>query len=86
MAKHTKLHERLKSEKTELLAKIEQLRARGQPSAEGREGSPLSLEQGFFPGLPPYGLTYRTYLPENSGKVCWSNRHIWCMISNMKKN
>ena len=45
MAKHTKLHERLKSEKTELLGKIEQLRARGQPSAEGREGSPFGKRE-----------------------------------------
>jgi len=45
VAKHTKLHERLKSEKTELLGKIEQLRARGQPSAEGREGSPFGKRE-----------------------------------------
>lgn len=45
MAKHTELHEKLKSEKTELLEKIEQLRARGQPSAEGREGSPFGKRE-----------------------------------------
>lgn len=45
MAKYTELHERLKREKTELLEKIEQLRARGQPSAERREGSPFGKRE-----------------------------------------
>jgi len=45
VAKHTELHERLKSEKAELLEKIEQLRARGQPSAERREGSPFGKRE-----------------------------------------
>ena len=30
----------------------------------GEEDSPLPVNQSFFPHLPPYELTYRTYLPE----------------------
>ncbi len=39
------LHKRLKKEKTELLEKIEQLRALGQPSAERKEGSPFGKRE-----------------------------------------
>ena len=39
------LYERLKKEKTELLEKIEQLRALGQPSAERKEGSPFGKRE-----------------------------------------
>jgi RNA polymerase-binding transcription factor DksA len=39
------LYERLKKEKTELLEKIEQLRAIGQPSAERKEGSPFGKRE-----------------------------------------
>jgi len=41
----TELYERLKKEKTELLEKIEQLRALGQPSAERKEGSPFGKRE-----------------------------------------
>jgi DnaK suppressor protein len=39
------LYERLKKEKIELLEKIEQLRALGQPSAERKEGSPFGKRE-----------------------------------------
>jgi DnaK suppressor protein len=39
------LYERLKKEKTELLEKIEQLRAQGQPSPERKEGSPFGKRE-----------------------------------------
>jgi RNA polymerase-binding transcription factor DksA len=39
------LYERLKKEKTELLEKLEQLRALGQPSAERKEGSPFGKRE-----------------------------------------
>jgi len=39
------LYERLKKEKTELIEKIEQLRALGQPSAERKEGSPFGKRE-----------------------------------------
>jgi RNA polymerase-binding transcription factor len=39
------LYERLKKEKTELSEKIEQLRSLGQPSAEGKEGSPFGKRE-----------------------------------------
>jgi len=39
------LYERLKKEKAELLEKIEQLRALGQPSAERKEGSPFGKRE-----------------------------------------
>jgi RNA polymerase-binding transcription factor DksA len=39
------LYERLKKEKVELLEKIEQLRALGQPSAERKEGSPFGKRE-----------------------------------------
>jgi len=39
------LYERLKKEKAELLAKLEQLRALGQPSAERKEGSPFGKRE-----------------------------------------
>ncbi len=43
--KSAELYERLKKEKTELLDKIEQLRALGQPSAERKEGSPFGKRE-----------------------------------------
>jgi DnaK suppressor protein len=39
------LYERLKKEKSELLEKLEQLRALGQPSAERKEGSPFGKRE-----------------------------------------
>ncbi len=39
------LYERLKKERAELLAKIEQLRALSQPSAERKEGSPFGKRE-----------------------------------------
>jgi RNA polymerase-binding protein DksA len=39
------LYERLKKEKKDLLEKIEQLRALGQPSAERKEGSPFGKRE-----------------------------------------
>ncbi|MCJ7575915.1 MAG: TraR/DksA C4-type zinc finger protein [Dehalococcoidia bacterium] len=39
------LYGRLKKEKTDLLEKIEQLRALGQPSAERKEGSPFGKRE-----------------------------------------
>jgi RNA polymerase-binding transcription factor DksA len=39
------LYERLKKEKAELLEKIEQLRALGQPSADRKEGSPFGKRE-----------------------------------------
>jgi len=41
----TELYERLKKEKAELLEKIEQLRALGEPSAERKEGSPFGKRE-----------------------------------------
>jgi RNA polymerase-binding transcription factor DksA len=43
--KSAQLYEGLKKEKTELLEKIEQLRALGQPSAERKEGSPFGKRE-----------------------------------------
>jgi RNA polymerase-binding transcription factor DksA len=43
--KAAEFYERLKKEKTELLEKIEQLRALGQPSAERKEGSPFGKRE-----------------------------------------
>ena len=45
MTKSVELYERLKKEKAELLEKLEQLRAIGQPSAERREGSPFGKRE-----------------------------------------
>jgi len=45
VAKNSELYERLQKEKAELLEKIEQIRARGQPSAERREGSPFGKRE-----------------------------------------
>jgi DnaK suppressor protein len=45
VAKHAELYERLKREREELIEKIEQLRVRGQPSAERREGSPFGKRE-----------------------------------------
>lgn len=45
MIESAELYERLKKEKTELLEKIEQLRALGQPSAERKEGSPFGKRE-----------------------------------------
>src|SRR4030042_5099614 len=42
---YAELYERLKKEKAELLEKIEQLRALGQPSAERKEGSPFGKRE-----------------------------------------
>jgi DnaK suppressor protein len=39
------LYERLKKDKAELLEKLEQLRALGQPSAERKEGSPFGKRE-----------------------------------------
>jgi len=41
----TELYEKLKKEKAELLEKLEQLRALGQPSAERKEGSPFGKRE-----------------------------------------
>ncbi len=45
MIEATELYERLKKEKAELLEKIEQLRALGQPSLERKEGSPFGKRE-----------------------------------------
>ena len=45
MIESTELYERLKKEKTQLLEKLEQLRVRGQPLAERREGSPFGKRE-----------------------------------------
>ena len=45
MTESTELYERLKKEKTQLLEKLEQLRVRGQPLAERREGSPFGKRE-----------------------------------------
>jgi len=45
VAEFTELYERLKKEKPELLEKLEQLRALGQPSAERKEGSPFGKRE-----------------------------------------
>ena len=45
MIEFTELYEKLKKEKAELLAKLEQLRALGQPSAERKEGSPFGKRE-----------------------------------------
>ncbi|MCJ7669326.1 MAG: TraR/DksA C4-type zinc finger protein [Dehalococcoidia bacterium] len=45
MIESAELYERLKKEKTELLEKLEQLRALGQPSAERKEGSPFGKRE-----------------------------------------
>ena len=45
MIDSVELYERLKKEKAELLEKLEQLRAIGQPSAERKEGSPFGKRE-----------------------------------------
>ena len=45
MIEFAELYEGLKKEKAELLEKIEQLRALGQPSAERKEGSPFGKRE-----------------------------------------
>ena len=45
MIESAELYEKLKREKAELLEKIEQLRALGQPSAERKEGSPFGKRE-----------------------------------------
>ena len=45
MVEFAELYERLKKEKAELLEKLEQLRALGQPSAERKEGSPFGKRE-----------------------------------------
>ena len=45
MTEAVELYERLKKEKTELLEKLEQLRALGQPSVERKEGSPFGKRE-----------------------------------------
>jgi DnaK suppressor protein len=39
------LYERLKKEKSEMLGKLDQLRALGQPSVDGKEGSPFGKRE-----------------------------------------
>lgn len=45
MTESVVLYERLRKERTELLEKIEQLKALGQPSAERKEGSPFGKRE-----------------------------------------
>ena len=45
MADFTELYEKLNREKAQLLKKMSQLKARGQPLAEGREGSPFGKRE-----------------------------------------
>ena len=45
MTESTELYERLKKEKAQLLERLEQLRARGQPLTERREGSPFGKRE-----------------------------------------
>ena len=45
MIESAELYEGLKKEKAELLEKLEQLRALGQPSAERKEGSPFGKRE-----------------------------------------
>lgn len=45
MADFTELYEHLKKEKSQLLAKLEQLEVSGQPPAERREGSPFGKRE-----------------------------------------
>jgi DnaK suppressor protein len=45
VAEFTELYERLKKERAELLEKLEQLRALGQPSPERKEGSPFGKRE-----------------------------------------
>ena len=45
MLESTKLYEKLKKEKAQLLEKLEQLRVRRQPMAERREGSPFGKRE-----------------------------------------
>ncbi len=45
MAKYSELYEKLQKEKAELQERIEQMRVRGQPSADGREGSPFGKRE-----------------------------------------
>ena len=45
MTEAAELYQRLKKEKAELLEKIGHLRAVGQPSAEGKEGSPFGKRE-----------------------------------------
>ena len=45
MAKHSELYKRLQKERAELQERIEQMRVRGQPSADRREGSPFGKRE-----------------------------------------
>lgn len=45
MTEFVELYEKLKKDREELLEKIEQLRALGQPSAERKEGSPFGKRE-----------------------------------------
>ncbi len=45
MTESVELYERLKKEKTELLERIEQSKALGQPSADRKEGSPFGKRE-----------------------------------------
>jgi len=45
MADLTELYEKLKKEKTQLLEKLEELRVRGRPLPERREGSPFGKRE-----------------------------------------
>ena len=45
MATYSELYEKLQKERTELQERIEQMRVRGQPSADRREGSPFGKRE-----------------------------------------
>jgi len=45
VAKYSELYEKLQKEKAELQERIEQMRVRGQPSADRREGSPFGKRE-----------------------------------------
>lgn len=45
MAKHSELYKKLQKERAELQERIEQMRVRGQPSADRREGSPFGKRE-----------------------------------------
>jgi len=45
VAKYSELYEKLQKERAELQERIEQMRVRGQPSADRREGSPFGKRE-----------------------------------------
>lgn len=45
MANYSELYEKLQMERAELQERIDQMRGRGQPSADGREGSPFGKRE-----------------------------------------